>query len=43
MLTAGPLALSAIRGADALTYARPLRARSLCGRRWDWVEALGPA
>lgn len=35
----GPLAI-ARPGNPALTYIQPDRARSLCGRAWDWIEAV---
>jgi hypothetical protein len=38
----GPLSLA--RGDAAGARIRPIpvaRARSLCGRRWDWIESLG--
>jgi hypothetical protein len=37
----GPLAVSPPAGYLPVIYIRPADARSLCGRRWDWVEALG--
>jgi hypothetical protein len=40
--SAGPLAISPAGAASTLAYVPPGRARSLCGRRWEWVEALGP-
>ncbi len=37
----GPLALSSQDAADTrLTFLAPDRAARLCGRRWDWIEAL---
>src|SRR5439155_23536825 len=37
----GPLALSEQDAADTrVTYLDPSRWRRLCGRRWDWIEAL---
>ena len=38
----GPLAVSSVAAASTLAYVSPERARSLCGRPWEWVEALGP-
>ena len=40
-LSVGPLVLSPGER-TSLTYVRPPRARSLCGRPWDWIEGLGP-
>ena len=37
----GPLALAPVPRAGAISYVEPAAARSLCGRRWDWIEALG--
>jgi len=37
----GPLAVSAPPGNVPVTYAAPTAARSLCGKPWDWIEALG--
>jgi hypothetical protein len=37
----GPLEISPPPGEPAVTYVAPTNYRSLCGRRWDWVEALG--
>jgi hypothetical protein len=37
----GPLAVSRGTAERPLTYLRPSAARSLCGERLDWVEALG--
>jgi hypothetical protein len=40
-LPLGPLVLSRAEAADArLTSVDASRARRLCGRRWDWVEAV---
>jgi hypothetical protein len=40
-LPLGPLVLSRSQAADGrVTYVDPAGAASLCGRRWDWVEAL---
>jgi hypothetical protein len=37
----GPLVLSRTEAADGrITYVRSSRARKLCGRRWDWIEAV---
>jgi hypothetical protein len=36
----GPLVLSPSTAAVPVTYVEPARARSLCGRRLDWVEAV---
>ena len=41
-LPVGPVALAAADQRLPVTYRSPARARSLCGRSWDWVEALGP-
>lgn len=38
----GPLVLSDESGREPVTYVQPSRARTLCGRYLDWVEALGP-
>ncbi len=38
----GPLVLSDESGREPVTFLPPARARSLCGRYLDWVEALGP-
>jgi hypothetical protein len=38
----GPLVLSSSTAELPVTYLSPVNARSLCGRRLDWVEALGP-
>jgi hypothetical protein len=38
----GPLVLSPARVRARLTYVRPTHAGRLCGRSWDWIEALGP-
>jgi hypothetical protein len=37
----GPLEVSPPPGDPKVTYLPPRHYRSLCGRRWDWVEALG--
>jgi hypothetical protein len=37
----GPLAIAPVTGRLPVTYFAPAKARALCGRRWDWVEALG--
>ncbi|MGH2961349.1 MAG: hypothetical protein ACRDL3_04015, partial [Solirubrobacterales bacterium] len=40
-LAIGPLALSGGEARDArVAHVSPRRARTLCGRRWDWIEAL---
>jgi hypothetical protein len=39
---AGPVALSPPPGDIPVTYVQPSAARSLCGKPWDWIEALGP-
>jgi hypothetical protein len=41
-LPVGPLVLSPAGAGTRLTYLRPAHAGRLCGRAWDWVEALGP-
>jgi hypothetical protein len=38
----GPLVLSTTTADLPVTYVSPLDARSLCGKRLDWLEALGP-
>jgi hypothetical protein len=38
----GPFAVSQVTGSSPVTYLRPPAARTLCGRSWDWIEALGP-
>jgi hypothetical protein len=38
----GPLVLSATTAELPVTYVHPSRARSLCGKRLDWLEAVGP-
>jgi hypothetical protein len=37
----GPLALSEARADAPVFYVRPADARTLCGRRLDWIEAVG--
>lgn len=37
---AGPIVLSRVGTSLAVTYVPPARARSLCGKRLDWIEAL---
>ena len=38
----GPLVFSRLEAADAeVTYVRAGDAERLCGRRWDWIEAVG--
>jgi hypothetical protein len=40
----GPLVLSSTTAEDeAVTFVDPASARSLCGKRLDWVEAIGSA
>ncbi len=36
----GPLVVAPARTAAAVSHVRPAKARSLCGRNLDWVEAL---
>jgi hypothetical protein len=36
----GPLVVSPVRGGSRLVHVDPSRARSLCGRGWDWIEAV---
>ena len=38
----GPFGVSSVRKQSEIVYAKPSQARKLCGRAWDWVEALGP-
>ena len=38
----GPFAVSSVREQSDIVYAEPGQARELCGRVWDWVEAVGP-
>ncbi len=38
----GPLALSQANERPMVDLVNPRDARSLCGQRLDWVEALGP-
>ncbi len=38
----GPLAVVRASTARPLTYVAPSTARSLCGKRWDWIQSLGP-
>ena len=38
----GPLVVSPSGAAPAVAYVEPGRARSLCGRTLDWIEAVGP-
>jgi hypothetical protein len=42
VLTVGPLAVAPVTAGMPVTYVSPNDARELCGRRWDWIEALGP-
>ncbi len=37
----GPLVLTPANDEGRITIVTPRRARSLCGRRWDWIEVLG--
>jgi hypothetical protein len=37
----GPLEISSPPGKLPITYVSPGNYRSLCGKAWDWVEALG--
>jgi hypothetical protein len=38
----GPLVLSSQDSADTrVTYIAPADAQELCGKPWDWIEALG--
>jgi hypothetical protein len=39
----GPLAVSPVTGGLPVTYVPPSGAHLLCGKSWDWIEALGPA
>ncbi len=40
----GPLVLGATTAADRpVVVIKPSRARSLCGERLDWIEAIGAA
>jgi hypothetical protein len=41
-LSVGPLALGRRTGELPVTYFPPTRARLICGKPWDWVEALSP-
>jgi hypothetical protein len=37
----GPLVFSRVEAADTeITYLPASRADELCGRRWDWIEAI---
>jgi hypothetical protein len=38
----GPLVLTHDSEAAPLAFVRASAARSLCGKRWDWIEVLGP-
>jgi hypothetical protein len=38
----GPLVLGRSSGGPGVTYVTTANARLLCGRRLDWIEALGP-
>ena len=37
----GPLAVTPVTRSLPVTYVAPAGARALCGKPWDWVEALG--
>jgi hypothetical protein len=37
----GPLAVAPVTRGLPITYFHPSAARSLCGKRWDWIESLG--
>ncbi len=37
----GPLAVAPVTGSLPVTYVGPAAASELCGKRWDWIEALG--
>jgi hypothetical protein len=39
----GPFAVSQVTGSLPVTYLPPSDARALCGKSWDWIEALGPS
>ena len=41
-LPVGPVALAPVTGNLPVVYVSPSHAQALCGKRWDWVEALGP-
>jgi hypothetical protein len=36
----GPLAVAPVAGGLPVTYVPPAAAPTLCGKRWDWIEAL---
>jgi len=38
----GPLLMSATAASPAVRFVSPDTSRSLCGKRLDWIEALGP-
>jgi hypothetical protein len=38
----GPIVLTRDNENLPLAYVRPSRARTLCAKSWDWIEALGP-
>jgi hypothetical protein len=38
----GPIALGVGAAERPVTYVQPGNVRSLCGKRLDWVEAVGP-
>jgi hypothetical protein len=37
----GPVALEPVGGSELVTV-EPRRANELCGRQWDWIEAVRP-
>jgi hypothetical protein len=37
----GPLVLGSTPADFPVTYVQPSKARMLCGRNLDWIEALG--
>jgi hypothetical protein len=39
--TDGPLEISPPPGNVPVKYVAPAKYRTLCGKRWDWIEALG--
>jgi hypothetical protein len=41
ILPVGPLALARAEDNPPVSYVSPRNARSVCGKPWDWVEALG--
>jgi hypothetical protein len=42
LLGFGPLVFAPDNQSWRVTYVRPARARALCGKSWDWVEAIVP-